>query len=450
MLARQVEDPPYPLSHSGRDADRLLLVSVTGALGRCERRVRPQQEKLLRVAGVGEDRGSVGEGHARLESGHLGADALGRSLGALSCGLRKEERELVVTEARGHVGAAGDRGQGGAEPAQYPVALHPSATLVETAESIDVQYDDAELAAVPPHPLDLAVDGGVEVALVGQPGQRIPEGELVEVHEVLPELLFGLLALGDVLHLADEVDRLAGGPPHERYTQEAPRDRAVRAYVALLELEAVDLSVEHAQDLLDVEVDVVLMGHRPNVEPGQLLLRPSDQVAQGRIGGEEPPVEVHEGHPDGSRLEGALKARVSLLKGPLGLGRAALADVVEERVEDRGPAYARRRDAQLDRNLAAVTVKGGELEAASGEADLPALEKPLHSPVVGFAVALGDDQLRHRTSACLLAGPAEGLLGGLVPGDDGARRVDRHERLVGGLEDRPCELDLAPVGTRRR
>ena len=66
LLARQVEDPPYPLSHSGRDADRLLLVSVTAALGRCERRVRPQQEKLLRVAGVGEDRGSVGEGHVRV------------------------------------------------------------------------------------------------------------------------------------------------------------------------------------------------------------------------------------------------------------------------------------------------------------------------------------------------------------------------------------------------
>jgi hypothetical protein len=152
----------------------------------------------------------------------------------------------------------------------------------------------------------------------------------------------------------------------------------------------------------------------------------------------------------GSRLEGALKARVGLLKGPLGLGRAALADVVEERVEDRLPVHAGRRDGQLDRHLAAVTVKGGELEAVPGDAGLPAVEKPAHSPVVGFAVTLGDDQLRHRASARLLPGPPECLLGGLVPGDDGARRIDRHERLAGGLEDRPCELDLAPVGTRRR
>ena len=141
----------------------------------------------------------------------------------------------------------------------------------------------------------------MEVAIVAKPGQRVLEGELVQVVGIAPEVFLGLLAGGDVLDLPDEVDRLAGGIANDGHAQKPPDDRPVGPEITLLELEALDLPVENARHELEIGVEVVGMGHSLKAELGQLLLGAADEYAESPVGGQEGSVEGDERHSDGER-----------------------------------------------------------------------------------------------------------------------------------------------------
>lgn len=190
----------------------------------------------------------MGERQPLLDLGDRAPCAFGHLLGTLLTCLREHERELVTADAGRQVACAADPCDGAPDLAQDVVTFHVAASPVDLGESLDVHENDAQTSAVAPRALDLAVEGGVEVAVVAKPGEGILEGELIQVVGVAPQLLLGFLADADVLDLRDEVDGLPLGTAHERDAQEAPYDRPVGLQVALLELVAVELTL---QDPLD-------------------------------------------------------------------------------------------------------------------------------------------------------------------------------------------------------
>ena len=93
---------------------------------------------------------------------------------------------------------------------------------------------------------------------------RHPDRRLVERRAEavlgLAQRVLGAAALGDVLDLRDEVERLAGVVAHERDRQQHPALLAVRAHVALLHPVAAPLARDHLAHELEVGLEVVGVG----------------------------------------------------------------------------------------------------------------------------------------------------------------------------------------------
>lgn len=76
------------------------------------------------------------------------------------------------------------------------------------------------------------------------------------IDEVLQTAL-ELLALGDVLDLRDEVQRLVLVVADERHAQQHPDQMAHRVSEPLFDLISLDLAVEELRELSRIDVDIV-------------------------------------------------------------------------------------------------------------------------------------------------------------------------------------------------
>ena len=136
------------------------------------------------------------------------------------------------------------------------------------------------------------------------------------------------LALGDVLDLGDEVQRLAFFVVHQRDAQENPHHLALLMEVALLHLVGAYLSVQHPAHLIKIRIEVVGVGYVLEGLVQQLHFSVAEHVAQGSVRPKEAPVGPHQRHPDGCVVEGPPEPLLGFPKRlfcPLALG-----DVVDD------------------------------------------------------------------------------------------------------------------------
>jgi hypothetical protein len=299
-----------------------------------------------RAVGV-HDLGSV---DAQGVAGELGLERTGERLGRREVGVRQQHRELVAAQARDDVALAQPPRQQPRDVAQQLVAGVVAEGVVDRLEVVEVGDEHRALLAIALDAAELALDLAFERAAVVQPREVVVRGQAAQ-------LGLEVLAVGDVRHLRDEVQRPALLVAHERDGQLRPHDRSVGVQVALLHLVARNAAVEHAADELEIGVQVV--GVREVLEAllEQRLVAVAENCAQGGVHPQPRAIRRDEGHPDRRAVEGRAELRVGRpargLREParfavtaLGLRAGALggalgADVARERPLLRGDRHAR-------------------------------------------------------------------------------------------------------------
>ena len=182
---------------------------------------------------------------------HRGGDAvglLGRRLG-------QQDRELVAAEAGEHVGLAQAAAQRVGDAHDQLVAGGVAERVVDRLEVVEVEHDRRALRPVALDVGDVALELALERAAVEQPGERVVVGHVAQLGLVAA-------ALGDVLHLREEVQRHAVGVAHERRVDHHPDRAARRVQVAPLGAVARHLALEHRPARLPVGLEVVGVGDR--------------------------------------------------------------------------------------------------------------------------------------------------------------------------------------------
>ncbi len=183
-------------------------------------------------------------------------------------------------------------------------------------------------------------------------------------------------------------------------------------------------------------VDAVL-GPQPEVPP-----RPRVDV-EGHAG-----VDLADHQPDRDALGDGAELRLALGHRPL--GGAALAQVAQVGQEDRGAAALALDHDDLDREQRAVGPHRVDLDPAAEDRRGAAGEAARHPAQMRLAQVRRHDQLDHRPADRLLAGKAEGPLGGGVELHDQAVRVDADVAVERRLQRRhPQPLRLLARGLGR-
>ena len=136
-------------------------------------------------------------------------------------------------------------------------------------------------------------------------------GQEIVIHEIL-EASRQLLALGDVLHLRDDIEGAALLIADDRNGHQHPDIVAPRVAVPLLDLVAGNLAGEELLPCLGVEIDVVGMRHRPKRRGLQLVPGDAGDPAQRIVDLQPAAVHVDERHADRSIVERALEALAHL------------------------------------------------------------------------------------------------------------------------------------------
>jgi len=111
---------------------------------------------------------------------------------------------------------------------------------------------------------------------VGKPGERI-------VERLPGEPLLGLLPIGDVLDLRDQVARRPVAVVDGRDVERDPYGMTLRVDVALLGPVAVSLALDQLAQSFQVRLDVVGMGDLAEGLPSELVLLVARDIAQGPI-----------------------------------------------------------------------------------------------------------------------------------------------------------------------
>ena len=165
----------------------------------------------------------------------------------------QDHGELVAADPGDDVGRAAALLQRGADRGEQPVADRMAVEVVDALELVDVEHRERGVLAVARAALDLALELLLEAAAVRQPGERVLLG-------LEPQLLLELLALGDVLDLADEVKRPAVLVGRERHREQHPDHAAVGVQVALVHLVGQAPAGEHVLHQREIVVEVVRVG----------------------------------------------------------------------------------------------------------------------------------------------------------------------------------------------
>ena len=337
-----------------------------------------------------------------------------------------EQGELVAAKT-------GERVAGSQQPLQTPgdldqdlVAGGVSKCVVDQLEAVEVQVDDREAlggAASGRHPDPVREQGPVR-----EPGERVVE--------CLPgEPFLGLLALGDVLHLRDQV---AADPPaviDGRDSQGDPDRMTPGVLAASLAAVAVALAVGDLAERLDLALAFTRVDDLAERLAEQAVLGAAADLAEGSVDSLEAAIERHERHADAAVVERLAEPLLGLAQ--RGLGRLSRADVAHEGMEPPLVPLPKSGDGELDGHLGAVAAQALDLEAPRHHRHLIAREKARQPSQVSISMPAGDDRLMDGPPDDLVPTPAEEPLRLRVPLPDQAVLVDRDEGLLGGLEDRP-------------
>ncbi len=145
----------------------------------------------------------------------------------------------------------------------------------------------------------------------------VPRG-LDDRGQVRPRLLC-LLALREVDHLGEEVERVAALVPDQRHAELDPDDRAIRARIPSLDRVDRLVAGEQPPDPGSGTGDVLVARDRRDVQPQQPLLRQAGDLAQRPVDPHELPqalgFDADQGHPHGGILERGPKALLALGQG---------------------------------------------------------------------------------------------------------------------------------------
>src|SRR3954452_1447400 len=129
------------------------------------------------------------------EVGHRLAGPLGDLVGAGRTGSRHDDRELLAAVTGDQVNAPYAAGQGPRDQPQAFVAPLVAVVIVVLLEVVDVDHREPDRLAGPQRTQPLGLEHLGEAPAVGQAGQRVGQGELLEPAVRLRELLG---ALGDL------------------------------------------------------------------------------------------------------------------------------------------------------------------------------------------------------------------------------------------------------------
>jgi len=209
------------------------------------------------------------------------------------------------------------------DPCDQLVADPVAERVVDRLEVVEVEHDRRAARPVALDVGDVALELALERAPVEQSGERVVVGQVAQLRLVAA-------ALGHVLHLAEEVQRLAVRAAHERARQRRPHRLAVGVQVALLGAVGLGLAGDHRGHRVPVGVAVVRVGERRDVAPLQRPARVPEQARERAVDALEVPVGRGDGHADRRLLEGRAEARLRLLD--RGLRGHALGDVAHGRV----------------------------------------------------------------------------------------------------------------------
>ena len=205
-----------------RDVEHLGAVAAV-FLRAVHRGVGVAQEGLGRVAlPVGHrDPDRDGDEHFPFDEGNRFGDhfrdALGDVLGGVHAGdVQAQHRELVATEARHDVVGTHRAAQAVGDRDEQPVSRRVPEAVVHHLEAVEVEEQDRHPAVHGGGTRQLSAEPLHEQRAVGQAGERV-------VDRLVREGLATRLPLGDVFHLAHEVERVALHVAHERPARVTPR-----------------------------------------------------------------------------------------------------------------------------------------------------------------------------------------------------------------------------------
>ena len=175
------------LGDAQRGAGELAEVGLGPGLGGVDRRSRPTTEAQLL-------------GTARVIASRA-RSARSRALAGVD--VAQEQEELVAAEAGDEVALADGALERAGDGLERLVAAGVAELLVDLLEAVEVDRDDAEAAAGRDDLLHLRAQLLVQVAVVGQAGQRVGGGELLEALALMAEERDRAVeGVGDVAELA--------------------------------------------------------------------------------------------------------------------------------------------------------------------------------------------------------------------------------------------------------
>mgnify|MGYP003694443505 CR=1 FL=1 len=146
--------------------------------------------------------------------------------------LGQDDPELVAAQPRQDVGLADPAAQRRGDGLEQVVAGFVAELVVDRFEVIQIEQQHGAAAAIAGRGLGLLGQRLLEAPAVEQRRQKIVIDEVLQTP-------FELFALGDVLHLRDEVQRSALVVADERHAQQHPDQMAPGVSVSLLDLIAV-------------------------------------------------------------------------------------------------------------------------------------------------------------------------------------------------------------------
>ena len=308
--AAQVAFKPQAVGHLGVQAGvEHRVARLARALGFVHRRVGVAQH----VFGAGVAQGAEGDADAgtRHQLGASHVEGLAHGLHqALGQGHRKafvfqladEHAELVAAQAGHDV----MRTQAFADAVrdlheELISGVMPQA-VVDELEAVEVEeHHRVGRVGVGLRRVNRLRQVFVEAAPVGQAGQAVVEGDVVQA-------FFGLAPRGDVLHLQDQAWRAGAGLGEEAAMRRHPHRLATAVEAAQLQGEAFEFMAADEAQLLVEHQPVFVQHHVLKALLHQLFAAAANERAQGRVGLQDVAFEAEQGHADGRMREGAVEA----------------------------------------------------------------------------------------------------------------------------------------------